>query len=72
MTAFVQYAASRLLAEMREASYRAYVTRSLQLAPQYQYITTPWLDTVQPTKEQPRDMSADEVIDHVVARLESL
>lgn len=72
MDVFVQYVASRLLAETRETSYRAYVTKALQLAPQMQYLTTSWLDTVQSTKEQPRDMSADEVIDHVVARLESL
>ena len=72
MDVFVQYVAARTLRETRDMSYRAYVTRSLQLIPQYGHLSTSWLDAVQSAKEQPRDMSADDVIDHVVARLERL
>lgn len=72
MDVFVQYVAARLLHELRETSYRTYVARSLQLMPQGSYLSTSWSDAIKSMQTQETDVSADEVIDHVVARLESL
>lgn len=38
----------------REKSYRLYVTRSLQLIPQNQYITTDFADVLSPKKIEKR------------------
>ena len=72
MDVFVQYTLARVMRHVVNMSYMAYVTKSLQLAPQGYYMSGSWIDTIQSNANAERDMSADEVVDHVTARLESM
>ena len=55
----MRYVEARLTEYTREQAYRLFVTRSLQLAPQGQYITTSFGDILNPQKVDNR--TGDEI-----------
>ena len=67
---FLHYLRARYNSAIIEASYRYYVTDSLRLVPQGMYFTTKWRDLVEGRGIGP-ERTAEEIIDDVIARLES-
>jgi len=61
--AFVMYALERRKQRMQELSYRIYVTDSLRMAPQGQYMSRRYADVIKPRQE----IDADAIIEHVLA-----
>ena len=61
--AFVMYALTRRRERAREMAYRVYVTDSLRMAPQGQYLSRRYADLIRPRQE----IDADAIIDHVLA-----
>lgn len=60
---------ARHLKEMKERSYRAYVTNTLRLAPQGMYLMTEWTDVIDSIERPQPERSAEEIVDGVIARM---
>lgn len=63
--AFVRYGLARTRQRAVTRSYRAYVTDSLQLAPQGKVLGRRWLDLVEPRAE----IDVEATIEHVMAAM---
>lgn len=64
---FVRYLTAIFEHEMRERSYRIYVTDMLRNIPQMVYITYRWADTLK--SNVTNEKSAEEIVDDVIASL---
>lgn len=62
----MRYVEARLDEYQREETYRFYVTKSLQLAPQGQYLTASYTDCLTPEKKDNR--SGDEIVIDIMSR----
>ena len=66
---FVRYVAARALREVRDMSYRVYVTDSLRCTPQMMYIPTRWADLIDRMNKPVPQKSPDDIIDGVISKL---
>lgn len=64
----MRYVEARLDEYQREEAYRIYVTKSLQLNPQGQYLTASYIDCLTPRKIDKR--SGDEIVVDIMNRAE--
>lgn len=62
----MRYVEARFESFVRDEAYRIYVTRSLQLAPQNQYLTASYADIVQ--KKYADERSGDEIAMDIITR----
>ena len=62
----MRYVEARLSEYDREAAYRIYITKSLQLAPQSKYLVETYEDWLNPKKEDTR--SGDEIALEVIQK----
>lgn len=66
--AFAHYALALFERDMREFSYKVYVTDMLRNIPQMTYFNDRWLDAVE-SRTSKDERSADEIVDDVIASL---
>ena len=66
----IRYVAARMYKNAVETSYRAYVTDSLRLIPQMSYLVKSWSDTIREAQSPVSRMTAEEIADDVISRLE--
>ena len=62
----MRYVEARIEENYREATYRFYVTRSLQLAPQSQCLKMSYMDIITPHEEDVRN--GDEILADIMLR----
>lgn len=62
----MRYVEARITEYIREETYRIYITRSLQLAPQGKNIVPTYTDLLKPSKEKP--INGDEVVIDIMTR----
>ena len=64
---FVRYVTATFEHEMREQSYKIYVTDMLRNIPQMVYLTYRWADTLKSNGTE--EKTAEEIVDGVIASL---
>lgn len=64
----MRYVEARVDDYFRDETYRIYVTRSLQLIPQNQYLATGYTDFLDPTYKSVDDRSGKEIVTDIILR----
>ena len=66
--AFVRYVIALRRRDIKELSYRVYVTDMLQNIPQMKYLNARWADTLE-SRDGGDDRTASEIVEDVIAAL---
>lgn len=65
----VRYVMAKVLREVKEMSYRAYVTDSLRLIPQMHYLTHKWSDIMDRARKPRQERTAEQIVEDVISKL---